>query len=96
MLNHRRGHHLRVYRAAAIINVETIRAYRQRDHLGAKLVKRIRRGAVGRPIRTIDNDLQTIQTHPAGQGRFGKFDITANRIQHAPGAAKLVWLGQGD
>ena len=57
MRHHSCCHRLRMNRTAIFINIETVRRYRQWHNFGTKFIKRIRRGAIGSAIRTINNQL---------------------------------------
>jgi hypothetical protein len=49
---------LGVCRPNAAIDVEAIRRIADRDHIGAKLMKDIRRNVIGRTVGAVDEDLQ--------------------------------------
>ena len=51
---------LSVCRPYAAIDVEAVRRIADRDHIGAKLMKDIRRNVIGRTVGAVDEDLQAL------------------------------------
>ena len=51
---------LGVCRPNAAIDVEAVRRIADRDHIGAKLMKDIRRNVIGRTVGAVDEDLQAL------------------------------------
>lgn len=51
---------LGVCRPYAAIDVEAVRRIADRDHIGAKLMKDIRRNVIGRTVGAVDEDLQAL------------------------------------
>ena len=54
------GQMLSVCRTYAAIDVEAVRRIADRNHIGAKLMKDIRRNVIGRTVGAVDEDLQAL------------------------------------
>src|SRR3546814_15657230 len=77
MQNHLLLHVARSGGAAVAIDVGAVRIDADRHDLGAEFVEHGRRDTVGRPMGTVDHDLETVQAKTAREAMLDELDVTS-------------------
>ncbi len=88
-LQHLGRQRLRGGGADAIVDVETIRAATDGDHLGSQLAEHGRSDVIGGAMTAIHHHLQPFQAQVAREGALAELDVAAGRIVDALCLAKL-------
>src|SRR3546814_8655596 len=81
MQNHLLLHVARSGGAAVAVDVGAIRIDADRHDLGTEFVEHGRRDTVGRPMGTVDHDLETVQAKTAREAMFDELDVTSRRSE---------------